>query len=72
MKQKNRIEFPLFAFLFGLSIILSHFTVLPANVSCFINGALVGSGFVFIIASFLPQEIYEKLPYRKWIDRKFR
>jgi len=65
--KKVRIETSLYAFMFGLSIIFGRFAILPADMSCFISGMLVGSGFLILIISLLPQAIYEKLPYRKWI-----
>ena len=70
MKSTNRIETPLYALFFGLSILLGRFAIMPAHVSCFISGALVGSGFIFLVASLLPQAIYENMPYRKWIESR--
>jgi len=70
MRFTNRIEVPLYAFFFGLSIILSRFAILPAHISCFVSGVFVGLGFIFIIVSFLPQAVYKKMPYRKWLENR--
>ena len=72
MKFTNRIEIPCFVLLFGLSTIFRRFALLPAHASCFVDGALVGLGFFFVVISLLPQAIYEKIPYRKWIENKMR
>jgi|GEM_PF-7015841 len=70
MKFTSRIEIPFFVFLLGISTIFRQFAILPVHASCFINGVFVGLGFLFVIISLLPQTIYEKIPYRKWIDSK--
>ena len=70
MKFTSRVEVPIYAFLLGMSIILGRFAILPAHVSCFVAGAFVGSGLLLAIISFLPQTVYEKMPYREWIDSR--
>lgn len=70
MKFTNRVEIPIYAFLLGLSVTLTRFAILPTSVSCFITGMLAGLGLILAVISFLPQAVYEKMAYRKWIDSR--
>lgn len=70
MKSTKRVEIPIYVLLLGISIILSRFTIVPTHVSCFISGAVVSSGLLLAVISFLPQAVYEKMPYRRWVDSR--
>jgi hypothetical protein len=69
MKLTRRVEIPFFVLLFGASSVLRQFAILPANASCFAEGMFTGLGLLFVVVSLLPQAVYEKLPYRRWMEK---
>ena len=69
-KIGKRIEWGIWLMLLGLLGIESQFAIFPAIASCFISGVVAGLMFMFIAVSLLPQEIYEKMPYRKWVKNR--
>jgi len=66
----NRIEWALWLLMFSLSRVLNLITAIPSNLSCFLTGAFMGMGVVFIFISLLPQETYDNLLYRTWLSKE--
>ena len=65
-----KIEAKLGLLLTVLGLVANRLVILPESLSGFLAGLFFSVAMVLLIVSLLPQNLYSKLPYRKWLKKK--
>ena len=65
-----RIELKIGLLMNTLGIIASRSGIFPVNLTEFLSGAFFGLGLFFIVLNFLPEQVCDKLLYRKLLKSK--
>jgi len=67
-----RIEVKIGLLLFVIGVAANRLTALPDSTAGFITGLSFSLAIVLLIVGLLPDKIYGKLPYRKWLIKNHK